>query len=530
MPRTTATQRDAIEQLREQRRARDRDVVREAEKLVREVKRAADRSGNPLHEIDLETLRERAEHHAKGENANGWKNPFPETNPKSQLLQYGFEYWHDEARFKAMCASRQSGKDFNSEGEAAEDCHANAKHTWMIAAPSERQSLDSQDQQKLWAEAFGLVIEDEEVKREGIGGETLLKSSEILYSNGSKSVAVPGRPDTVRGKSANVILTEFDFFDDPAATWRAILPSITNPLRGGEKKIRVVSTPNGKGRMLDKIFNEEPKGKMVWSKHLVTIYHAVLMGLPVDVEELRSAMDDDEGFAQEYECRFLDGSNVLLPYDVIALAESFDASEAWSLQMQAGTMHPTFLGIDFGRTNDPTVCWTLQRVGDILWTREVLVLKDVSTPEQERILSDRIAAANKVCFDYTGPGIGLGDYMVEKHGEWEPEKHHFGKVELCTFTTPFKRELFPRLRRQFEAPTKLRIPVSRAIREDLHQMQQVITNGEYNYWSPRTREGHSDRCTALALAVRAADGPSAAFAVGKVKETRLKKLRRRLGW
>ena len=48
---------------------------------------------------------------------------------------------------------------------------------------------------------------------------------------------MPGRPDTVRGKSANVILTEFDFFDDPLATWRAILPSITNPLRGGEKKI-----------------------------------------------------------------------------------------------------------------------------------------------------------------------------------------------------------------------------------------------------------------------------------------------------
>ena len=47
--------------------------------------------------------------------------------------------------------------------------------------------------------------------------------------------------------------------------------------------------------MLDKIFNEEPKGKMVWSKHLITIYHAVLMGLPVNVEELRAAMDDDEG-------------------------------------------------------------------------------------------------------------------------------------------------------------------------------------------------------------------------------------------
>ena len=35
-------------------------------------------------------------------------------------------------------------------------------------------------------------------------------------------------------------------------------------------------------------------------------------------------------------------------------------------------------------------------------------------------------------------------------------------------------------------------------------MQQVISGGKYNYKAPRTDAGHSDRCTALALAVRAA--------------------------
>ena len=40
-----------------------------------------------------------------------------------------------------------------------------------------------------------------------------------------------------------------------------------------------------------------------------------------------AGLDDIEGWAQEFECEFLDGSNVLLPYDVIALAESADASE-----------------------------------------------------------------------------------------------------------------------------------------------------------------------------------------------------------
>src|SRR5207253_11332440 len=50
---------------------------------------------------------------------------------------------------------------------------------------------------------------------------------------------------TIRGYSANVILTEFAFHENPDAIWRAIYPSISNPLRGGPKKLRIISTPNG---------------------------------------------------------------------------------------------------------------------------------------------------------------------------------------------------------------------------------------------------------------------------------------------
>jgi phage FluMu gp28-like protein len=57
------------------------------------------------------------------------------------------------------------------------------------------------------------------------------------------------------------------------------------------------------------------------------------------------------------------------------------------------------------------------------------------------------------------------------------------------------------------------------VREDLHAMQQVVTNGQYNYWAPRTREGHSDRCTALALAVRAAGTAGGAFAFQSLSST-----------
>jgi phage FluMu gp28-like protein len=468
---------------------------------VAEAKVAA--HANPLWEMALDDIRPLVDGHELGTTHSGWVNPYPASDPRSLLLEYQFDNFHDRSRFKISLQSRQSGKDFTAQAEAAEDCHARPGTEWMTAGPSERQALDSLDQGKTWAEAFGLVVDDYVERREG-GSETLLKSAEIIYSNGSKNRAVPGKPSTVRGRSANILLTEFDFFESPAETWRAILPSITNPLKGGEKKVRLITTPNGKGGATDKIWSKPKVGKTEWSKHLVTIYHAVLMGLPVDIEQIKEMFDDPDGWAQEYECRFLDGSNVLLPYELIATCESFEATEVWNLADGIGG-GPCFTGIDFGRQNDPSVAVTLQRVGGLLVTREVNVMKQVSSPDQQDRMRAAIKGSMRTCFDYTGPGIGLGDFLAREHGEWKPEQHKMGKVELCTFTAGFKRLIFPRLRRAFEQ-RELLIPISRVIREDLHAMLQTFSGTEYNYWSPRTKEGHSDICTAYALALRAASG------------------------
>lgn len=449
-------------------------------------------------------------------------------SPRSLLLPYQLRWTDDNARFKCGIWSRQTGKDFSSADEVIRDSHLTARNNWVIGAPSERQSLETLAKCREFAEGYQFAIENITEDREG-GSETLLKSASIILPNKSRIVAVPGRPDTVRGFSANLLLTEFAFFEDDEATWRAVLPSITNPLRGGLKKVRVISTANGKqGRFFkivdENLLNPVEGRKTRWSVHKVTIEDAVREGLPVDIEALREGMDDPEGFAQEFMCEFIDSSNVLLPYDIIALAESADATECTEPSFFRSRGNRVVCGIDFGRTNDPTICWTLECVGDVWFTREVLALRGVDTPTQQEILRERIRRANRVSFDYTGPGIGLGDYLVKEFGEWDPESHHFGKIELCTFTVGLKREMFPKLRRAFEAPVKLRIPISRAVREDLHEMRQIVKNGEYTYSAPHTAEGHSDRCTALALAWRAcstATGPSAAQAVKRSRADRL---------
>ena len=151
------------------------------------------------------------------------------------------------------------------------------------------------------------------------------------------------------------------------------------------------------------------------------------------------------------------------------------------------------------------------RTQNLYLTREVLVLPNCPTPDQLEHLTPRIHRARRVCLDYTGAGIGLGDLLVQAHGEFQrgptlgSAPTRSGKIELCTFTAPLKHELFSHLRSAFERHI-IAIPGSTAIREDLHSIQRSVTaNGQIHYRAAHTADGHSDRATALALALRAAE-------------------------
>jgi len=470
--------------------------------------------------------------------------------PGDQLLPYQRAWVDDHSRWKFGLMARQVGKDFSSGFEGMADCALaeckGQRIDWLIASPSERQSLESLQKWKAWAEVFKLTLADEQELREA-GGESLLKAATITFPHGSRVIAVPGKPDTVRGYCANVLFTEFAFFEQPDATWRSMYASITNSLRGGVKKMRIITTPNGIGNKAHDIWIEnsgqcsvasgQPEFQTrnsdqwqvasgqteihtnhlplttnhspIWSCHFVDIHRAQRDGLPVNIEELKAGMGDPEGWAQEFECQFLDAQAVLLPYDLIAACESPEATaivppEFW----QAAQSFPLVMGIDFGRRRDLTVAWTLKQLGDVQQTVEVLEMDRTPTPEQVERLRPRLRKVRRVCLDYTGPGVGLGDYLAKEFGEYDPARHKFGKIELCNFSNTLKMEIFSKLRMAFEK-RGLRVPVHRVIREDLHSVNRVSSpTGQITYRAPHSADGHADRCTALALALRAAgDGP-----------------------
>jgi phage FluMu gp28-like protein len=494
-------------------------------------------------------------------------------SPMDFLLPYQHRWVNDQSRFKFGLMARQVGKDFCAAAEGIRDCflaeRARTKTTWVIAAPSERQSVEALDKWKEWMKAFKMAIADiSEERDDPRNSESLLKSTVITFPGGSRVIAVPGRPETVRGFTGNVVLTEALFFEDFDRTWRAMFPSITNPMRGGLKKVRLLSTPNGVGSKGQQIwakhyqpqsavaafgrtrptshpeeetihdrstpqpetgrqFSPNPQSaiknphslhSIIWSCHRVDIHDAIREGLQLDAEELRAGLDDPEGWDQEYELNFLDQASVLLPYEVIAPCEDPLATESapdgfWDASSYGD---PVVLGIDFGRKRDLTVCWALQYVDHSrLMTREVLPLDNMSTPEQIQLLRQRIKRADRVCFDYTGAGMGMGDFLVKEFGEYNPTQHHHGKIELCTFTNPLKVEIFSKLRMEFER-RKLGVPVSRMIREDIHSVQRVATATGVTYRAPHTGDGHADYATALALAVRAAETREEPFAYSTV--------------
>jgi phage FluMu gp28-like protein len=401
------------------------------------------------------------------------------------LLPYQVKWLRTEERFKIGMWARQTGKDYTCAAEAAIACLAQPRQKWLILAASERQAIESLEKARDWVERLrkaGLFRKQNPPKG---------TATELRFANGSKIRALPGKPQTVRGFSANIILTEFAFHEHPEALWKAVFPMVTNSLQGGEKRVRIITTPNGQCNFFHELWRE-------WKgyKEVLTIQEAKKGGLPVDLEALRAGLCSAEAWAQEYECQFTSSATALLPMELIETCESAQAAEIAEPGALSRCRGELFCGIDFGRKEHLTVCWTFERVAEELWTREVLVLEGMTTPEQFAELKPRVQLARRVCLDATGAGVGLADLLEKEFG---------GKMERCYFTQPFKQELFPRLRAAFERGT-VRIPSSEKIRDDLHGVRRVVSiNGQLSYRAAETEDGHSDRCTALALAVRAAE-------------------------
>ena len=418
------------------------------------------------------------------------------------LMPYQLKWVEDSSRFKIGLWSRQTGKSFATACEAVTDCAAQPKGNsdlWVVLSAGERQALEWMEKAKKWTEAVKATVDSYDEIRDS--ANALLSRAEIRFANGARIVAIPANPDTARGYSANLVLDEFAIHERPFDIWAAIYPSITNPL-SGEKRLRIVSTPKGRGNKFADLWEHNE----TYSKHKVTIEDAVRMGLPVNIEELRAGVDDPDIWAQEYMCEFIDNTSVLLPYEMIGKCESSNIAD--------DGQSPLYIGMDVGRSKDLSVIVTAAKLGDVLSVLSVDELRNSPFNDQLDVLLGKALGkrVRRVCIDSTGIGAMLAEEAARKGG---------GRFEGVPFTVASKGEMYGLMRRKFEERS-VRIPVSRDLREDLHAVQRVVsTGGNVTYSAPRNADGHSDRAAALALCIRAASmtGTPAAWApeVGSIE-------------
>lgn len=439
---------------------------------------------------------ERADRTHSGTLKLSWRSIAVKSRPI--LLPYQTRWLEDDSRFKIGMFSRQSGKTFVATLEIVLDmirAEMEGRRTrWLILSRGERQAREAIE------EGVGLHLRALDAAFRGLpsgfrlGERTECKAMEVAFRGGSRVTALPANPDTARGFSANLLLDEFAFHRDSKKIWKALFPVVSK----NGLKLRIVSTPNGKGnRFYELMTGKEDDDDNVWSRHVVDIYQAVSQGLDRNLELLRKGCGDPDAWAQEYELQWLDESTAWLPFSLITDAED---DEAGNPSHSCGG--PCFIGVDIGRRRDLFVIWVLEKVGDVLWTREVIERRGATFAEQDALLDDVFARYNvaRCCMDQTGMG--------EKPLEDAQRRHGASCVEGVLFTAANKLALATLGKAAFEE-RKIRIPMGvQALRADLHKLRKVSgPTGTPRFVADSDSDGHADRTWACFLAVSASSSP-----------------------
>jgi phage FluMu gp28-like protein len=418
------------------------------------------------------------------------------SNPGSPILYPYQQRWlADQARFKIGMFARQTGKTFATTIELVLDClaaeAAGRRARWVILSRGERQAREAMEEGvKRHLQVMQAAFKYDE-RAAGYFDGMAVNALEVSLPGGSRITALPANPDTARGFSANVFLDEFAFHADSRKIWSALFPVIS-----AGWKLRVVSTPNGKGNKFYELMTDQAPDS-VWSRHVVDIYQAVADGLPRDIDELRRGLKDQDAWEQEYELKWLDEASAWLSYDLIDAVEADAAGDPEQYKGQG----KTFIGNDIAARNDLWVAWVWERVGDVLWTREIRTLRRASFAEHDRVLDELVHIYNplRIAMDQTGMG--------EKPVEDAKRRYGAMRVEGVLFNADNKQHMATVAKQYFE-DRKVRIPRGdEAVRADLHSLRKVVTPSGNIRFDVDGGDGHADRAWAAFLGLAAAHNP-----------------------
>ena len=514
----------------------------------------------------------------------------PVLPPVLKLRPYQHRWIDDATRFKGAVKSARIGFSFATALEAILDCLARTT-TWTVLSASKAQSVEFVEQAQKIIELIGATAKAYDEPFADALGKTDITQTRMEFSNGSRLLALPANPRTARGYPGNAILDEFAHHEDSYSIWAAV----TRQVALGHK-LRVLSTPNGEqGKFFDlaKEFGLTdgmpprvgarravplPIRHGPWSWHWIDVNLAVREGCPIDIQEMRDLIKDDDTFNQEFLCVFLKALGAWLSMELLAAAEDDEASTTWpymatgsgkwgvgsgekgpdflaTFRQQAdpspdgSTSHsrssgPLYLGIDFGRSGDRSCLWLDERLGDVSWTRAVEWQHNMpffapDGRDQIHWLDPYVAMADRIAMDATGLGLPVYEYFNSRYPGKVMGVNFGGSVQRMNQgdsapralsglaqSVKIKTDMAVRMKQRMERRLN-RIPRDPQIRSELMAIKREQTSTAVTFDAPRIEVdtavaggarrkvySHAEAFWAKCMADLAAQQPSTSLAEG----------------
>lgn len=385
------------------------------------------------------------------------------------LFPYQREWVLDRSRFKICNKARQIGISTCLGLEGVLDVLEG--QSVFFVSRTERQSIYLLDKFYTWMDIF--ASGDVPVSYES-------RSRTECRINGCDIKSLTSEAVAGEGFSGNVYLDEFALHDNDVQIYRSLFPVITWGF-----KIRLVSRPFGQNNKFYEIWSDTDKYKD-YKRYEFDVNRAVGDGLPIDIQELRNNFDE-QGFAENYLCQFLDESTSFFSYDLLRR----NIGEEYS-----GTDGDNYLGVDVARKHDKTILYIGSKLGDKIKTREIIERRGVSYNEQKVLIADTIKRYNVK--GGAVDGSGLGSQLAEDIN------NEFPFMENHWFSNQSKEGMATKVKMLFES-NRLTIPDRQELLADIHGIRRMSSrNNNAIFDAAKTSEGHSDRFWAMALMVRSA--------------------------
>jgi phage FluMu gp28-like protein len=158
-----------------------------------------------------------------------------------------------------------------------------------------------------------------------------------------------------------------------------------------------------------------------------------------------------------------------------------------------------YAGWDIARSQDLSVMWLSELVGDVSWTRGVVEMRNTPTPDQLRQARALMPFVRRLAIDKSGMGVVIFETL---------EREFPGQVEGVQFSSQKKEAMAVLAKRRMEE-MKVRLPDSEVVRQAFRAVKKTVNAvGQARFDAAHdARIGHADHWWAFCLAETAAQQP-----------------------